>query len=454
MIKNIRMTPRPIIFISAVSKELKGARQLVANTLQFIGYEPAWQDIFGTEQGDLREMLRHQIDQCDGVVQLVGKCYGAEPPEVDKQFGRVSYTQYEAMYARRKDKKVWYLVVDDHFVSDPHEPESPELQQLQETYRRRLAVDSHLYHSLSSNEALEARILKLRDELAVLRRGVKRWAIAVAALLVVIVGMSAWLVLRQQQTSKKLQENSKIVQDEMDKMRQAVVEFAATQAQARQQTQDPAAAEAQTYDVLAKKLNVDAKTLREKLPQLAEQLRENPDASTYERANAAYVGGDFVEAERLAVQAANEAQASTPPKPAEAIKAFTLAGWSAQRRVDFPNELQYFQEAAKLTDRNADPRAWADAQHSVSTALLDLGNYRDCEHALQDVIAVRQTALGPEHADTLMARANLANVEFLEGDYAGAERTYRAVLTIQQRVLGPMNPDTLYSRNGLAGALG
>ena len=66
------MSPRPTIFTSAVSKELRSARQLVANTLTFLGYEPVWQDIFGTEGGDLRQMLRQQIDQCKGVVQLVG----------------------------------------------------------------------------------------------------------------------------------------------------------------------------------------------------------------------------------------------------------------------------------------------------------------------------------------------------------------------------------------------
>jgi len=93
------MMPRPAIFISAVSSELKSARQLVANTLLFLGYEGVWQDVFGTEQGDLREMLRRKIDDCAGVIQLVGQRYGYEPPEPDGQFGRVSYTQYEALYA-------------------------------------------------------------------------------------------------------------------------------------------------------------------------------------------------------------------------------------------------------------------------------------------------------------------------------------------------------------------
>jgi hypothetical protein len=51
------MTPRPLIFISAVSQELRSARQLVANTLTFLGYQPIWQEIFGTESGDLRDLF-------------------------------------------------------------------------------------------------------------------------------------------------------------------------------------------------------------------------------------------------------------------------------------------------------------------------------------------------------------------------------------------------------------
>jgi len=70
----------PLIFISAVSRELRSGRQLAANTLTFLGYQPIWQEIFGTETGDLRAMLRQQIDQCKGVLQIVGNCYGAEPP--------------------------------------------------------------------------------------------------------------------------------------------------------------------------------------------------------------------------------------------------------------------------------------------------------------------------------------------------------------------------------------
>jgi hypothetical protein len=198
------MSPRPTIFISAVSKELRSARQLVANTLTFLGYEPVWQDIFGTEGGDLRQMLRTQIDQCKGVVQLVGQCYGAEPPAPDPEFGRVSYTQFEALYGRKKGKKVWYLFMDENFPIDQHEPEPEEVRQLQAAYRNVLKADTHLFHPLASREALEAGVLKLRDDLTRLRRGAKQWAVGVAALLAIIALLVVWLVHSQSETKRTM----------------------------------------------------------------------------------------------------------------------------------------------------------------------------------------------------------------------------------------------------------
>lgn len=201
---NSAMSPRPTIFISAVSKELRSARQLVSNTLTFLGYEPIWQDIFGTETGDLRQMLRDKIDQSKGVVQLVGQCYGAEPASPDPDFGRVSYTQYEALYARKKGTKVWYLFMDEDFPIDPHEPEPEELRQLQAAYRGVLKADSHLFHALKTREALEAGVLKLRDDLTQLRKGARRWAWGIAALLVFVALLVIWLVFGQSKMSTKM----------------------------------------------------------------------------------------------------------------------------------------------------------------------------------------------------------------------------------------------------------
>jgi len=192
-----------------VSEELCSARQLVANTLTFLGYEPVWQDIFGTESGDLCALLREKIDQCKGVVQLVGQLYGAEPAVPDPEFGRVSFTQYEALYARKRGKKVWYLFIDESFPIDPHEPEPNELRQLQNSYRNALKADTHLFHPLQSREALEAGVLKLRDDLAVLRRGAKQWATGIAAALGLIALLVIWLVWGQAGIRKKITEEGR-----------------------------------------------------------------------------------------------------------------------------------------------------------------------------------------------------------------------------------------------------
>jgi cell division protein FtsL len=212
------MTPRPTIFVSAVTRELKAARQLVTNTLNFLGYEPVWQDIFGTEQGDLRGMLRRQIDECKGVVQLVGHRYGAEPPAADEHFGRVSYTQYEALYALKRGKKVWYLMMDENFPTDVAEAEPAELRELQAAYRRRLQSESRLYHPLTSPEALETSVLKLRDDLTRLRRGIKQWAVAVIVLLLIVVAGIVWISRQGADVKRKSVE----VKQQVDEMKQQV----------------------------------------------------------------------------------------------------------------------------------------------------------------------------------------------------------------------------------------
>jgi tetratricopeptide (TPR) repeat protein len=439
------VTPRPLIFISAVSRELRSARQLVANTLTFLGYQPIWQDIFGTESGDLRELLRQQIDHCKGVVQLVGQCYGAEPPSADKQFGRVSYTQYEALYARGHSKKVWYLFIDESFPIDPHEPEGEEFYELQASYRRRLQSDTHVFHALTSSEALEASVLKLRDDLTRLRRGVKQWAVGVTALLAIIAGLVIWQLRSQALMRTEMK-------SEMAKLRQGIMAYPQLEAQVRgsQTEKDPAALQERVYAELAKQLGVDAKLLREKLPRFAEDLKHAPDASNYERANAVYVGKDYVEAERLALQAADEARNAAPPKPKDLLQALTLAGLAAQRHVEYARAMEHFREAEKLTELDRNPGEWAEVQHAIADLSLDQGKYKEAENILRNVIEVRTHVLGPEHPDTLRSRNSLAYALWKGGKYTEAEADFRELIKREEKVLGPEHPDTLFSRHGLA----
>src|SRR5437588_2415158 len=435
------MSPRPTIFISAVSRELHSARQLVANTLTFLGYEPIWQDIFGTESGDLRELLRKRIDHCKGVVQLVGKCYGAEPPKPDETFGRVSYTQYEALYARSRGKKVWYLFIGEDFPADPCEPEIEELQKLQTEYRTHLQADSHVFHSLTTSEGLEASVLKLRDDLTRLRRGVKQWAIALAAMLVIIVGLIVWQIRGQAQ-----------MKSELAKLREGVLEYPRLEAQVHgsRTESNPAAEQDRIYAVLAKQLNVDPKMLREKLPQFAAQLKQAPNVSTYERANASYVAKDFVEAERLALLATDEARKLSPPNSRKLLQGLELAGLSARSRIQYARAMEHFREAEKLIDPNRDLDEWARLEHEIADLLVADGKYKDAEPLFRKIIAARSSVLGPEHPDTLDRRHRLIYALARQTKYAEAETEAREVLKLREKVLGPEHVDTLVSRYNLA----
>ncbi len=57
---------------------------------------------------------------------------------------------------------------------------------------------------------------------------------------------------------------------------------------------------------------------------------------------------------------------------------------------------------------------------------------------------------GPEHRDTLSARASLAHWTGQAGDAAGARDQYAVLLPIRERVQGPEHPETLTTRHNLA----
>jgi hypothetical protein len=297
------VTSRPVIFVSAVSKELKSARQLVANTLHFLGYEPVWQDVFGSEQGDLREVLRKKIDASQGVVHLVGQCYGAEPPAIDAQFGRVSYAQYEALYARQKGRKVWYLLLDDTFTTDPHEPESDELRALQRAYRERIRADLLLYHPLDNSTALEANVLKLRDELGELRRKGRRWAALVLALLVALAAGITWLAMGQKKQEQHLQ-----VQAQHDVRTDAIL---AQVSQTLESLKGGSEAKLQQdYEAalrfVAARNSLEPPQLRALLQQNAARTLLDPKAALRDKVNALREAGRFIEARDFAIKSARE----------------------------------------------------------------------------------------------------------------------------------------------------
>jgi Domain of unknown function (DUF4062) len=203
---------QPSVFISCVSCEFRQTRTRVAAILARLGYTPVFQEIFGTEPGDLRQVLRDKIDACEGLIQIVGQGYGPEPPMVDAKYGRVSYTQFEFLYAREKRKKTWLLFAGDACTRDtpppgldlPNDTAYPEpatyqaeRRALQVAYSDQQQKDGHLYHTATSDTDLELKVEGLRDELAELRRAFKLCrnkvlrAFAVGLVLLALVGAAS-----------------------------------------------------------------------------------------------------------------------------------------------------------------------------------------------------------------------------------------------------------------------
>jgi hypothetical protein len=206
---------QPSVFISCVSPEFRQTRSRVAAILTRLGYTPIIQEIFGTEPGDLRQVLRDKIDACEGLIQIVGQGYGAEPPTVDADYSRVSYSQFDFLYAREKKKKMWLLFAGDACTRDtplerldlPNDPRhsdpagyQAQRRALQLTYRDKRRTDGHLYYDATSDADLELKVERLRDELTELGREFKLWqnkvlrAFAVGFVLLALIGGSVWWI--------------------------------------------------------------------------------------------------------------------------------------------------------------------------------------------------------------------------------------------------------------------
>jgi tetratricopeptide (TPR) repeat protein len=268
------------------------------------------------------------------------------------------------------------------------------------------------------------------------------------AVLMLAAGLVLWITLR-------LNEQSRQLADVRREMGLIVTHFPQEEAEQRQSRakEPPDAARKRAIEELAKQFGLDPKVVEQKLPQFAEQLKRAPDATTYERASAAYVAKDYNEAERLALAAADEAQRASPPKNTDAINGFELAGLAAEQRIEYADALDRLHEAEKLTDRAHDPLEWARVQFAFSMLLQLQRKDREAEPILREVLKERERALGPKNRDTLWTRTGLARTLAGQGKYADAEAEDRAVLDLQEKTLGPEDPDTLKTRDDLATAL-
>ena len=208
--------------------------------------------------------------------------------------------------------------------------------------------------------------------------------------------------------------------------------------------------EERLYSNLATGVGLDPKILTDKLPKFSQAGKRDPDASSYERACAAYLGKDYAEAERLFLTIAAEAQQAIPTKTVDIIRALKLAARSAQKLDEYVRAREHLAEAEKLTDRQRNPREWADVQYAIAYLLTAEEEHPgDAEKLLCAVIDVRTQIFGPENRETMKARRVLALSLHLQSRHQEAEAEFREVVKLDEKMLGPENPETLRTRNDL-----
>ena len=192
------------IFISASSADLRTFRNQVKVWLLDMGWLPVVQEHFAPDDETVIEMLTKRISECDAVVHIIGQSYGAEPKTPLKGESRKSFTQLEAVIARRLKKRLFTVLLDEDFPYDEHKQEAPDLRLLQQAYRLQVATGEHLYIPCRHPDDLEPEIRKLRVEIDKLNKSRRRLAVLATLPLLIILPLAAYFWYSQHAMQSEL----------------------------------------------------------------------------------------------------------------------------------------------------------------------------------------------------------------------------------------------------------
>ena len=470
------MNRKPNIFISAEPRELESVRDLVADKLDVIGCRANWVASSVLSGANPLEQIQAGVDSADGVIQLIGHAYGSEPQEPHEVFGRISHTQFEALYARQRRKMVWFIVLDDAFPCDPYEAEPAEKRQLQDSYRELVRAKSHLGLRAAGPVELKKVILGLEDDIAGLHRRVPRWTVAAVALLTGIFIWLAWPRYSNRQAKKQVAQTeakAAAVAVRQHKIEQALVRLPNVEVGSRTsgETLSPQQLRARADAKLEDEFGIrPGGSLADELTASAEAIRTGADSTPLQKARAAYALYRFDEAEAYFSRVNTVTRGTDDFAKRQRIAALEGAGAAAVAQLQFGRALNHYRAAAALIDEKREPIDWERLQHSIddvidndemytaterfyetiTAKLHSEGFFPEAAQLLRNIIKNRQRDLGSEHRATLAARNNLAVVLQSQNEYAQAEKEFRYILKIQTRTLGLDHPESLISRGNLA----
>jgi tetratricopeptide (TPR) repeat protein/CHAT domain-containing protein len=84
------------------------------------------------------------------------------------------------------------------------------------------------------------------------------------------------------------------------------------------------------------------------------------------------------------------------------------------------------------------------------TRLYQAGKYSEAIPVAQQVLALREKALGPDHHDVAQSLSDLARLYFVQSRFAEAEPLFKRSIGIYEKALGPDHPDVAQSLTDLA----
>jgi serine/threonine protein kinase/tetratricopeptide (TPR) repeat protein len=86
---------------------------------------------------------------------------------------------------------------------------------------------------------------------------------------------------------------------------------------------------------------------------------------------------------------------------------------------------------------------------TIGNAYRALGQYPEAQKHLERALQLRTAQLGPEHAETLYCKHDLAMLDYARGEYRRAESVLLEVLHVRTALLGADHPSTLTCKNNL-----
>lgn len=433
---------KPRIFISTVSGELKSARQVVANELTFMDFEPVWQEVFPSNSGDLSSILRQTIDGCHAVVQIVGHDYGFESPDVE--FGRVSYTQFEAHYARSVGKPVHYLILQPDIARDSRKVgyatdstcEAPrEKELLQQEYIKSIRNGKDRFHDVRNLDEVKIVILKMRDELSTSRRFFKNWMLTITCLVVTIVVLQLFYLQNTARQQSKVENLSRVFAERMLASILTDSKLPIDEMRKRAIAELPRFVPELSQDEIEEIVNVGVKRFA--------NHADTPLARARLKITAADYDGVLAEAQS---------------QVAQVRELELLAGAAAVAKFESESRVKYLKIAAESFLRavalsvESDFHEWAEAANSAASVLLQLDRNVEAEQLLRKIVAFQGEG-GVEDAVIATAENNLAVMLADDKRWNEAEELARRCVATNERHYGHETLNTAMALNTLGHVL-